>query len=70
MLLSVPVSDAAPFRDGSGKPAVAAQAGQVVNDIGFLVITEAPPGEAPKYPPATSGEHLSSQFLRTQVQAA
>jgi isopenicillin N synthase-like dioxygenase len=39
MLLSVPVIDVAPFRDGSGKARVAAQVGQAVNDIGFLVIT-------------------------------
>lgn len=39
MLLSVPVIDVAPFRDGSGKAKVAAQVGQAVNDIGFLVIT-------------------------------
>lgn len=39
MLLSVPVIDIAPFRDGRGKSAVAAQVGQAVNDIGFLVIT-------------------------------
>jgi isopenicillin N synthase-like dioxygenase len=25
------------------------------------------PGEAPKYPPTTSGEHLRAQFVRTQV---
>jgi hypothetical protein len=25
------------------------------------------PGEAPKYPPTTSGEHLRTQFLRTQA---
>lgn len=29
-----------------------------------------PAGEAPKYPPTTSGEHLRAQFVRTQVPAA
>lgn len=29
-----------------------------------------PPGEAPRYPPTTSGEHLRAQFVRTQVAAA
>jgi len=28
------------------------------------------PGEAPKYPPTTSGEHLRAQFVRTQVAPA
>lgn len=27
------------------------------------------PGEAPKYPPTTSGDHLRSQFVRTQMSA-
>lgn len=27
------------------------------------------PGETPKYPATTSGEHLRSQFVRTQVTA-
>jgi isopenicillin N synthase-like dioxygenase len=29
-----------------------------------------PAGEAPKYPPTTSGDHLRAQFMRTQVKAA
>jgi isopenicillin N synthase-like dioxygenase len=29
-----------------------------------------PHGEAPKHPPTTSGDHLRSQFIRTQVQPA
>jgi isopenicillin N synthase-like dioxygenase len=29
-----------------------------------------PAGEAPKYPPTTSGEHLRAQFVRTQVAPA
>ncbi len=29
-----------------------------------------PPGEAPRYPPTTSGEHLRAQFVRTQVAPA
>ncbi len=29
-----------------------------------------PAGEAPKFPPTTSGEHLRAQFVRTQVTAA
>ena len=41
MLLNVPVIDVARFHDGDAaeKRAVAAQVGQAVNDIGFLVIT-------------------------------
>jgi isopenicillin N synthase-like dioxygenase len=28
-----------------------------------------PAGQAPKFPPTTSGEHLRSQFVRTQITA-
>lgn len=41
MLMQVPVLDIAPFRSGdpAAKRALAAQVGQAINDIGFLVIT-------------------------------